>query len=211
MNNSIGYLTKIPIDESVIRKRKLIDLYQWHQFVWTLFPNKTERDFLFELEIKKSPPSILILSKTPPTLLSDLPGETQEISDHYFDHETYAFSLTCNPTIKKVIRLEDGSRKKNGTRIGILKQEECLKWLEGKALCSGFKLLNIKDFSYEILEFYKGNRQGKIASVNFSGILQITEKNLFIQSLFNGFGSAKGFGFGLIKIIPIIGDTYAFN
>lgn len=72
------------------------------------------------------------------------------------------------------------------------------KWLAEKSEKNGFKLLSVTAQGYQQHQFKK--RQIKISTLDFDGILEITDPELFKLALFNGIGSAKAFGCGLMLI-----------
>ena len=51
--------------------------------------------------------------------------------------------------------------------------------------------------------FDKDGRRGKHAAVDFTGVMRVTDRDLFIQTFNTGIGSAKGFGYGLLMLKPI--------
>ena len=87
--------------------------------------------------------------------------------------------------------------------MGLYKEEEQIEWLKNKAEKSGFQLLKLV-IAPEGLKEDK-NSQTKHLSTRFEGILKITNKEKFIETLKNGIGSAKAFGFGLLSIAPYRG------
>jgi CRISPR-associated protein Cas6/Cse3/CasE subtype I-E len=44
----------------------------------------------------------------------------------------------------------------------------------------------------------------RLGAVRFDGILQVTNAELFLQTLRAGIGPAKGFGFGLLSVAPYL-------
>jgi CRISPR system Cascade subunit CasE len=80
-----------------------------------------------------------------------------------------------------------------------LEQQAGEKWLHGRARKNGFKVLSVTAQGYRQHHFKK--RQIKISSLDFDGVLEITDPELFIEhALYKGIGSAKAFGCGLLMI-----------
>jgi CRISPR system Cascade subunit CasE len=83
-----------------------------------------------------------------------------------------------------------------------LEQQAGEAWLEKKAEKNGFKLLSVTAEGYQQHHFKK--RGIKISTLDFNGILEVTEPELFIQkALYKGIGPAKAFGCGLLSIARI--------
>ena len=75
-------------------------------------------------------------------------------------------------------------------------------WLEKKAEKNGFKLLSVTAEGYQQHHFKK--RGIKISTLDFNGVLEVTEPELFIQkALYKGIGPAKAFGCGLLSLARI--------
>lgn len=86
----------------------------------------------------------------------------------------------------------------NGYSQAELEQIAGEKWLSQKAEKHGFKVLSVVAQSYEQHHFKK--RQIKLSTLDFDGVLQITDPDKFRQTLFNGLGRAKAFGCGLLMV-----------
>jgi CRISPR system Cascade subunit CasE len=127
-----------------------------------------------------------------------------------------AFRLRANPTK----RLSAGKGNK-GKRIGIYDVDQQLAWLARKGEQSGFKLLNVqtsrdekialaeaipaKPRPGEVLQEEAPSQKHKLEmmSVQFDGILQVTDPERFLAAVHGGIGSGKAFGFGLLSVAPV--------
>lgn len=206
----IAYLTKAEIDYETAVKRGLKDSYAWHQKVWEAFPerDKESRNFLTRVDDIDSGFRLLILSMSIPTRPDWCPTDnwkTKEMPDTFLDAEQFRFSLVANATKKKVIRLENGERKKNGKRIPIVGEENLTAWMSNKASQHGFSIaetqLRITPMPRQY--FMKKRKPGLHAATRFQGILKVTDKELFLKTLTTGIGTAKAFGFGMLCLSPI--------
>lgn len=109
------------------------------------------------------------------------------------------FRLRANPTTRI---------KATGKREGILNTEDQITWLKKKGAQGGFTILDVSAVN-EGISRDKMKRSENIGhttsmlSVRFDGILRITDKETFIETLHSGIGSAKGFGFGLLSVAPL--------
>jgi len=128
------------------------------------------------------------------------------------------FRLQANPTkrIGKSDMLAKDKFKESKTRrrVELRTDEEKIKWLKRKGGESGFRLDNVQ--IKETVENVASITQGKIksrrkdsdkpmtfGSVVFEGMLQVTDADKLRESLFQGIGTGKAYGFGLLSIAPL--------
>ncbi len=197
------------------------DSYAWHQRIWEAFPGqaKAERDFLTRLDDTGRGFRLLILSPEPPTRPDWCPSDlwqSKTITPDFFQHPSYHFSLLANPTVKLVVRDENGNKKKNGKRVPLIHRDDRLidgknvpgleTWLDRKADLHGFALQpgqSLKINPRPLQQFIKKGSLGKHAATEFSGILKVTDPEKFLEAATKGIGSAKAFGFGLLCLSPL--------
>lgn len=80
-----------------------------------------------------------------------------------------------------------------------LEQQAGEKWLEERAQKNGFRVLSVTAQGYQQHHFK--NRQIKISTLDYDGVLEVTNPELFIeQALYKGIGRSKAFGCGLLMI-----------
>ncbi len=92
-----------------------------------------------------------------------------------------------------------GDEQKQDYSQAELEQQAGEKWLHGRARKNGFKVLSVTAQGYQQHHFKK--RQIKISTLDFDGVLEITDPELFIEyALYKGIGPAKAFGCGLLMI-----------
>jgi len=155
-----------------------------------------------------------------------------QISPSFLTHRYYAFDLRANPVKMQLIpRNADGEpvlhtngKRKRGKRIPLVKPDELRSWLIQKGnvrsvICKknepkieipgGFRIIETKDRPLEIRpmvesHFRKKEHSAYHGGVQFRGVLEVTDKKHFIESYKSGIGSAKGFGFGLLLLMPIV-------
>ncbi|MCK5148235.1 type I-E CRISPR-associated protein Cas6/Cse3/CasE [bacterium] len=197
------FLTQIRIDKTEAARVKLWDRYGWHRALWHAFPEKEDKEdrFLFRVDDFRTYFQTLLLSEIN---IVDQPWggkgnwQTKEFSDDFLNHSTYRFQLKANPTMKKTF--PEGKK-----RIGLYKEELLRDWMSRKAKNNGFTL----DESTLIVgapmdeTFRKGNKTGKLVSVDFKGSLTVENQVEFIHAFKNGIGTAKAFGFGMLMLQPI--------
>lgn len=217
MNSPTCFLTRALIGPRTVFACGLHDAYAWHQLVWRAFPGRDgqDRDFLTRLDDKPKGAQLLIVSPvepTPPDWLTDHDEwETKAIPSGFFQARRYRFQLHANPTVKRVVRDAAGNKKKNGRREAITDVAELGAWLQRKGETGGFRLPEstppevFSDLSH-FTKKPKGGQPltGTHGAVDFSGLLEITDPDLFLSHTFaKGIGSAKAFGFGLLVLAPV--------
>lgn len=206
----MNYLTQAFLDYEAAACRKLRDIYDWHQLVWEAFPghNGLPRDFLTRLDRRERERRFRLLIVSPrlplrPAGWPESPDawQTREISTAFLAHPRYRFLLRANPT-----KRNNASRK----RLPLRAPEEQLEWLKRKASQSGFRVdepsLRIVPEGREWFRVEKRGHTGVHHAVEFEGMLAVTDPASFQTAFVKGIGSAKGFGFGLLALVPISGD-----
>ena len=108
-----------------------------------------------------------------------------------------------------------------GKRVGLVREEDQIAWLERKGRTGGFALPyagragrvveNRQPLAVEVRTAGKqiGRKRDHTQahtmthlSVVFDGLLRITDAEAFRETLLRGIGSAKAYGFGLLSIAP---------
>ncbi|MGR3219373.1 MAG: type I-E CRISPR-associated protein Cas6/Cse3/CasE, partial [Candidatus Anammoxibacter sp.] len=120
------YLSKIIIDRKDAIKRRFIDSYAWHKALWDAFPGQDgkDREYLSRVDSLDNCFQVLLLSDRRPTLPNWGQWQIKEVADSFLNHSIYRFELRANPTVKRVVRNDDGNRKKNGSRTSICDHDE---------------------------------------------------------------------------------------
>jgi CRISPR system Cascade subunit CasE len=183
--------------------------------------NMTNILFRVDLHPRTHIPSLLVQSRQKPdwSFLStdrkdyllgenDLPLDVEnpavkEMNVQLHNGQVLAFRLRANPTFKKTTVTEDGEKHKS--RLGIFKEDEQRNWLTRKLEAAGAGLVsvNIVDEQFTHGKLFAEKQKDKrlnFLSVQFDGVLQVKDSARFLDSLFTGFGSAKGLGFGLLSV-----------
>lgn len=75
-----------------------------------------------------------------------------------------------------------------------------LAWLQRKASEHGFKLKNAEIRSYQRESFIRRGQKVTIGFVDYHGVLEVTDPDVFRKSIYSGIGRAKGFGCGLMLV-----------
>ena len=190
------------------------DSYKLHQRVMRGFPTplpKGER-VLYRLDYQNNPIRLVMLVQShSPSNWVDLertgylmqPAHSKSFAPSFYNGQLLRFRLVANPTK----RIHDRKDQENGRRVGLLGEEDQLKWLVRKGEANGFSVLLAQANKIGQMAGWKSEKEERHnirqQGVRFDGRLQVTEAEVFIKALENGIGAGKGFGFGLLSLAPV--------
>lgn len=198
--------------------------YELHRTVMSAFPAvlPVGERVLFrpELDERHEALRVIIQSQTEPDWrpLLAVPGYVQCPPDFktvalaLSAGQVLAFRLRANPTTKKDShqRPDDPKDYTNGVRLGIADEDGQRSWLDRKGQQHGFRVLQVQVRPQGLQKSYKRDRVDDQPvvhvmthlAVQFDGLLQVTDPQLFGLAVRNGIGSAKSLGFGLLSLAP---------
>lgn len=200
------------------------DPYSLHQSIWRLFTDHADRkrDFAYRLAQKGKRPLVYTVSERKPDMNLGLWHiETKKYEPKIRTDMQLAFMLRVNPVRTKrdekgkqhrhdvvmeaKTRLKGHGIKQNErSPLASLVQEEGANWLSVRAEKHGFAIspLQIRVDSYLQHRFLKrkGSRPIHFSTLDFTGILTVTDPEVFIETLYKGIGPAKGFGCGMMMV-----------
>lgn len=178
---------------------RVTDPYSIHRIVYSLFPKKGEksRNFLFaDKGGTFNERTILILSEEQPEKPPYGELLSKEIPKSFLEQEHYGFEVVINPVIRD---------SKTGRIIPIRGKDALLQWFIQKSFAYGFSVdkdsLSVSETN--IIRFKKDSKEVVLGKAKFTGRLTVINRDQFIKSFTNGLGRAKGFGFGLLQIVPL--------
>ena len=143
--------------------------------------------------------------------------------------QRYAFRLTANPTVSRTKITDSNGRSKRISHLTPLHQAA---WLVGSAayeqagetapsfikgretrserngftVCrddNGTLQLVVSNMQKQVFRQGDTGRRLTIARAQYDGVLQVTDAEKLVHALCNGIGHAKGFGCGLMTLVPI--------
>jgi CRISPR system Cascade subunit CasE len=235
------FLTKLVLNlRSSMARRDLARPYEMHRTLMNSYPHqRTENrcDLLYRVDPSRNgPPVVLVQTRADPDWTRLPPGyllgkaESKLFELVVTTGQHLRFRLRANPTKKagtssKTDRL--AGRKNNGHRVALLRDDEQLRWLLGKASASGFRipgkwdnathpqtgeLIQLPNFRVDVVpegrdRNDKPGHGGEFVAVRFDGLLEVTDPATFWQTVEDGLGSAKAFGFGLLSVAPCNGGS----
>lgn len=200
--------------------------YAEHQAVWRLLgvDDEQPRDFLFRREEQAHHPTFYLLAPREPMDSSGLWAiQTRSYTPQLAEGQRLAFSLRANPT--RTRKATDDPNDKRRYRDDVVMQAKRVEaeqqpdptrrasqaelvqrvgpeWLADRSERCGFALEELLVDGYFQHRFYKrGNKEPiRISTLDYQGILRITDLAAFEKVLFQGIGPAKGFGCGMLLI-----------
>lgn len=223
------YLSKVTptpgfVASQLARKAHAGDAYAQHQFLWLLFGDESERDFLFRYEQGKNGLCYYVLSRTSPGELEGVAVIRKSFSPRLTVGDELAYTLRANPTKMLKPQIEGG----RGQRVDVLMHakyqarhesvpaenvqelqlEAAQDWLldHKRQELLGVSFLNPPEVTEHIQhQVYKrgtGNKNSAIrfTSVNYHGLLKIIEPERFLFQLGQGIGRSKAMGCGLMLV-----------
>lgn len=188
------YISRAIVSKENMIRFNLVDSYSNHCRLYECIDVKQDRDFLFCVDQMENGLSFTLVSNEIPPSNSLFTWTTKEIDPSFFDNDSYMFSLKVNPTIKRNATRE---------RVAVLGEENLIKWIERKACESGFNLEEVNIDSVDVVTFRKKSMKGLHNVVSFSGVLTVIDKEKFTNAVNAGIGTAKGFGYGMLKLKPV--------
>lgn len=219
------YLSKISlIPEKLNHKQSQIlnkaDGYGIHQWIWELFSNSQDqkRNFIYRREEGKCFPFFYSVSEIPPK--NDLVEWNIQIKEYnpVINHgDRFRFSLRVNPVICHKV---DNKSRRDDVVMNLkfqkyktlpaserplqshIEREAGMEWLQRQAKDRGFDFhdeqISVEGYQQHI--FYKKQKKINVSTLDFNGILKVTDPTKFKPVLFNGLGHAKAFGCGLMLV-----------
>ena len=186
--------------------------YEMHRTVLRAFPDNLDRlaeRVLYRLDVQPRTGELhlLVQSVIPPDwswLASPemrgylLPVDVPNPAIKPFDvqlgtGQVLLFRLLANPTVKR-----------QGKRYGLYRENEQRQWLAQKGLRGGFQVLSARVSNHTTIEdrVYHGevSHTLQFLAVQFDGLLRVSDPTILRQTVQQGIGSGKGFGFGLLSL-----------
>jgi CRISPR system Cascade subunit CasE len=196
--------------------RKSGNLYQLHQEIWALFADGPgrQRDFLYRFDRERNRPRIRCLSQREPRAVKGIfQVESTRFDLAFLSGERLRFALRANPVVNRQGSRHDvvmdarwelknrGVAEREMPAFADLAQERGTAWLLERAAKHGFSVdpKAVRVERYEPLDLTKPNgTRVHLGTCDFAGTLTVTDEALFLQTLRQGIGPAKGFGCGLL-------------
>lgn len=215
------YLAKITLHTGKLLPSQLLQLvdrgeYAMHQWLWELFPDGPQRQFLYRREELQGAFRFFVLSLNPPADRDIFDIQYREFAPALSAEQTLRFSLRANPTVCKAGKRHDVlmearyqvRERVNGPDIWQHQQQAAKDWLVRQGELSGFSLreVNVDAYRQQQVIRAKSRQMIQFSSVDYSGELVVNDPELFLQRLAQGYGKSRAFGCGLMLIKPGDGE-----
>ena len=198
--------------------------YKLHSLVWDLFTDGPERsrDFIYRQDMVEGLPAFYCVSERVP---NDRHGvwhvETKPYAPMMKKDQRLSFMLRANPIRSK----RDDQNKQHRHDVvmeakTLLKQRQAERppepeiiqqagfvWLAMKGEANGYSVhegeVRADGYAQHRFTKPKGKHSVSLSTIEFTGLLTVTDPDLFVQTLYRGLGPAKGFGCGLLMVRPV--------
>lgn len=211
----ISQLTLNPESRQVWREVE--NPYQLHRTLLKGFDStRQDSGMLHRLEVDRRRVTVLVQSLVAPDwtplldaaqgrylLLPPPPPKTFEPA--FKPGRLFHFRLRANPTVKKA------RPGRQGNRVPLVHEQQQFDWLQRQADRGGFRLLHAQITRAERQKDWipaRDEEEGPkrrpltLYTVQFDGLLQVTDPDRFGETLRRGIGPAKAFGCGLLSLAP---------
>jgi len=226
----MSYFSRVSIDSASVNASRLVkevcvNAYREHQHLWRLFAvdPDAERDFLFRREQPAGgfPRFYLLSAREPQHDNTVWQVETKTYRPAIRTGQHLAFSLRVNPVVTRKnaqgrqvrhdvvmdLKYRTGFKELSLSKRPLLNeliQQAGLEWLQKRAERHGFSISpeSVRVEGYQQHRAFKkgGKTPIRYSTLDFTGLLTVTEAGLFRQTLIKGIGSAKAFGCGLLLV-----------
>ncbi len=203
------YLSKLILDpRDVYAKQCMRDCQKMHRSVMRMFHcTRKEGGVLYRFNPDQF--SVYILSQIEPDSSNTAKGmkfcgfcSLNKVEQQMEPASRFVFDLIACPSKKVPVENQKNSKRKFLDTV-----EERFSWLQRKGVQNGFHVINVGE---EILPAISGKhdeQDGGVfysASVRFYGILEVTDKEKFYHAYYNGIGSGKAYGQGMLLIRRLV-------
>lgn len=189
------HLSSIIIPRHLVFSLCLLDRPAIKNYLHTLFPLDQERKFIFKLKPSTSDGSmsLMVISYEKPLVTDkEVIVLTKDFPDSYLSSKRYQFHVDTVSTKQGM----------NGEQFNLYHENDIREWFVKKVKRYGFDVNSDQINIREIKRIQINNRGNSwyLPKVTISGILSVTDITRFSDTIFNGFGESRCFGFGLIEL-----------
>ncbi len=208
-------MSRVAIDtKNPMKMRSLNHLGAYHNWVESSFPEEFDANIrtrkLWQIDKVDGQEYLLIVSPSKPNREAlekyGITGSAQVADYSSFlnnleEGMEAQFRVRLNPVVS-----ESQPGKKRGRVVPLYGDEKQLNFLLDRDKKNGFQInpvtLCIVEKGFEPVK-KRNEATIKLSSATYEGVLKITDLNQFKQTLKEGFGRKKAYGFGLMTIIPM--------
>ena len=197
------YLIRVEMDKNnPTTRRAMVDCQQMHRFVTRLFgSDRQSSGLLYRTKVVQDKVLIYLYSQNPVSNPDQNDIQQRDISgwmDTFKNGQVLNFDLVTSPS--KKVSVEG---KRNSQRKILRDPADRQAWLVKKAAESGFRILHAEEQDRITATGIHNTEKGGVmnhSGYRYVGTLQITDVNSFRQSLAQGIGPGKAYGFGMMLV-----------
>jgi CRISPR system Cascade subunit CasE len=220
-------ITPSPGRERDAAQQRATGPYAEHQWLWHFFPAEagSPRDFLFRrMDIDGMPRFYLVSKRPPQTPYGGAWGvQSREYAPSLAVGRVLHFDLRANPVItvsaegkstrhdvvmheKKRLLAERGLvhwqelKAQDKPALYELVSDVCGQWLRSRSARLGFEIAEEDLLVGGYAQHSEKKGSLRFSTVDFSGVLKVTDSTAFSNMLLSGVGRAKAFGCGLLLV-----------
>jgi CRISPR-associated protein Cas6/Cse3/CasE subtype I-E len=196
MSSTVFY-TLLQVPKEVYYSKNKKGMYGDMQLISDIFgqfDNSERKPFLFRKEIRTTCIEFIVRSSIRPTEIDrSYKSRVKEVPATFFDRDRAVIKVTLNPIVQK-------AGQKNSKKVPLRSEEDIRAYVNRVFLRSGMEPVSLKiGKSMDDIGLKKGHRI-TVSKVNVEGIVKVTDKETFRESISKGLGAAKRFGCGLALI-----------
>lgn len=122
----------------------------------------------------------------------DVSLEVKPLPDGFLDHQEYRFQILVNPC-----------RCVSGKRVAVTGVEKIGAWFQERAAVRGMQvsIASVDKIGRDVI--VRKNQRVVCARARISGILKVTDPDLFKKAFLGGIGKCRAFGYGFLQVSVI--------
>lgn len=219
------YFSTIDITNEIWGDERRMDLLrandEYHGFIWSLFPSAptATRDFLYRVDARRQPPRFYVLSARKPEPGVGVLVRTTKYEPQLRVGDRLSFGARLNPIVQRSrgkgkrsakhdvvmdAKFHDEERHTSEASQYERVTNEVRLWFSRKADHGGFELeedfFRVDEYQQHRIRRSNGKRPLTFSSAECNGILRVRDPERFLSVAYNGIGSARAFGCGLMML-----------
>jgi CRISPR system Cascade subunit CasE len=191
------------------------DAYARHELIWSLFAgaDTAPRDFLYREIVGRHPSWLIVSARAPTDTLGLWRIDSKPFAPAIAQGQRLGFALRANPTVSRSKPVGGQAVGRHDVVMAAMKRDGVsrdeavatagLAWLQRQGLRAGFAVepKGLRIGGYMRHQFERpGGKPMVLASLDFEGVIAVTDADAFVRVLAAGLGRGKAFGFGLLLV-----------
>lgn len=193
------YLSRLVLTISDKLHLRLYGEYDIHKLVYSMFANSDGREFLYYVDYSSiGHTTVLIQSPEMPSAPKFGKLEAKLIPPPFYGFDRYRFRIRISPV-----------KRHNRKVISVMhRAEDIIPWLYELGLKHGiyFDPASMEKEGDGTMHMKKNGCVITISYADITGVLEVKDRELFLNAVEHGIGRAKGFGQGMLLLKPIKED-----